>query len=162
MWVCSPEGLTSLSSVWATRSLPNTSPVKSQGHQEGGVGWGQRECTNFVNCTVPSRTHPWAAVREQRRGRESRRFHVSEVAGPARWLTRLGLALSKTVREESLFSLLSLPPFHHLLHSRPLPPPNTHTHIPPCHLSHDVSHSPSGSPPACPPGKPSPEPYLAP
>ena len=123
MWVSSPEGLTSLSSVWATRSLPNTSPVKSQGHQEGGVGWGQQECTNFVNCTMPSCTHPWAAVRKQRRGWESRQLHVSEIAGPARWLTGLGLALSKT-QEESLFSLLSLPPFPHLLHSRPLPPPN--------------------------------------
>lgn len=129
MWVSSPEGLTSLSSVWATRSLPNTSPVKSQGHQEGGVGWGQQECTNFVNCTMPSCTHPWAAVRKQRRGWESRQLHVSEIAGPARWLTGLGLALSKT-QEESLFSLLSLPPFPHLLHSRPLPPPNTHTSHP--------------------------------
>ena len=35
------------------------SPMKSQGHQEGGMGWGQWECTNFVNCIVPSRTHPW-------------------------------------------------------------------------------------------------------
>ena len=165
LWVSSPEGLTSLSSVWAIRSLPNTSPVKSQGHQEGGVGWGQQECTNFVNCTVPSCTHPWAAVRKQRRGRESRQFHVSELQvlpdGSQAW----GWPWAK-LQEESLFSLLSLPPFHHLLHSRPLSPPNTHTHththILPRHLSRDVSHSPSGSPPAWPTGKPWPEPYLAP
>ena len=116
--VCGPLGACQTRHPWNHRAT----------RKAVGVGWGQRECTNFVNCTVPSHTHPWAAVREQRRGRESRQFHVSEIAGPARWLTLLGLALSKTVQEESLFSLLSLPPFHHLLHSCPLPPPNTHTH----------------------------------
>lgn len=39
---------------------------------------------------------------------------MSEIAGPARWLTGPGLALGTTVQWESLFSRLSLPPCHHL------------------------------------------------
>lgn len=53
------RALPSLSSVWVFRSLPNMSPVKSQGHQEDGMGWGQGECANFVNCTLPSHARPW-------------------------------------------------------------------------------------------------------
>lgn len=114
---------TSFSSAWAAWTLPNTSPMKSQGHQEGSAGWGQPECTNFVNCTMPSYTHPWAGVRDRKKGREKGQFHVSEIVGPARWLTGPRLALGTTVQRESLFSLLSLPPCH-----PPLPPtPSTRT-----------------------------------
>lgn len=90
-----------------------------------------------------------------------RRSYVSEIAGPARWLTGLGNSWAKH-QEGGLF-------FFHCCHSfisssSPFPPPNTHRHTshPTACLSCDVSHSPSGGPPACPTGKMWPEPYLAP
>lgn len=67
--VSSPEGPMVAQQCVGSQEPAKHIIVKSRGHQEGGRGWGQWECTNFVNCTVPSRTRPWVVVREQREGK---------------------------------------------------------------------------------------------